>query len=84
MKLGQPVDIGMSNIFKKHFACFEKVGPKPRFFLIHQSAVINHKALMVSLRFFSVPKMYTEMIENSKHHLIKTRISYHTAILSKP
>ena len=71
MDLGQLIDIGISNIFKKHFACFGKLSPKP-----------SHKALMVSLQgFFSDPKLYTETVENSKHHLIKTKILYYTAIL---
>ena len=72
----------MSNIFK-NFACFGKLSHKPRLFLIHQSTIINHKALMVNLCFFNVPKMYTETIENSKLHLRKTKIWYYTAILSK-
>ena len=76
MKLGQLIDIGMSNVSKKNFAYFGKLGPKPRLSLIQQSKIIiNHKVLLVNLCFFSVPKMYSEMIENIKHHLIKTKIS---------
>ena len=83
MKLDQLIEVDMSNICEKNFTCFGRLGPKPRLFLNHQSIIVNHEALVFSLCFFSVPKMYNETIENSKLHLIKTKISYYTATLSK-
>ena len=50
MKFGQLIDIDRSNIFKKDFACFKKLGPKPRPLFIHQFK-LNQKTFVVSLRF---------------------------------
>lgn len=83
IKLDQIIDGDMSNICEKNFTCSGRLGPKPRLFLNHQSIIVNHEALAFSLCFFSVPKTYTETIENSKLHLIKTKISYYTVTLSK-
>ena len=83
MKLDQLIDIDRSNIFRKDFANFKKLGLKLRPFFIHQCTKITLKTFMVSLCFFSVLKMYPETIENSKRYLIKNKISYYIAILSK-
>ena len=49
---------------------------------MHHSTVINQKPTMMSLWFFCVSVVRTEMIKNIKH-ILKMNRSNHTAILSK-
>ena len=61
MKLEQLADIG--NISKKNFPHFGRPSTKSKPFFIHHPAAINQKPIMMSLLFFSLLKMSTEMIK---------------------
>ena len=71
MRLGQIIDVVMKNISKKRFAQIGGLGPKSRPFLIYQTTAINQKPIIMRLGFFTVLKVCSKTIKNSKHHLLK-------------
>ena len=73
----------MGNIFK-NFARFGGLDPKSRPFLLHLSATINEKPIMMSLWFFSLLKIHIETIKGREYLLTTVKKLYYISILSKP
>ena len=80
MKLGQLIDIAMSNIVRKIFAWFGGLGPISRPFLVYQPAKINQKPILISFWFFTLLNVRTESFKNNNHHLLKCNKSHYNAI----
>ena len=70
MNLGELVATAIWNIFRKYFARFGGLGPKPTSILIYEPTAINQKPIITSLRLFVLLIVYTVAIKNSKHHLL--------------
>ena len=82
MEVGLLIDIVVGNIFRKNVSLIGGLGPKSRHFLIYQPIAINLEPIMMTLWFFMLLKMCTEMTKNSKHQL-EIHILHYTAILPK-
>ena len=71
MKLGKLLDIVIEKNFKKDFTLFGGLGPKSRPFLIFQPTTLNPNPTIMKFGFFTLLKVCTKIIKNSKHYLLK-------------
>ena len=68
MKYGYLIVLVMTNVFRETFACFEGLGPKCRPSLIHKSTAVNQQPIMMSLWFFTLLKICTDMTMKNNYH----------------
>ena len=70
------------NILRRHFSWFGGLIPTSRPFLIYLPTVINQKSITMCSWIFTILKVCTEAIKNSKHHLLKKYSSHYIGISS--
>ena len=63
----------MDKTFRKYLARFGGLGSRSKPFLIYQTTTINQKLILMSLWLFTLLKLCTEALKNSKHDLLKTK-----------